>query len=193
MGAPSERGGVRGATVTRSSRSPRGTNAASEAKLNRSTSGGDSAELLHQAKAVELCPDVGHATVLEAVEVHALDPNRLAGGGDPHEVLLLRTGQDPAGGNGVAAGNDVLQLFLEVGEDLSEAGDLLLEAGQRRLVVGRWIVVDEAGIAELVDRRLVARAKRVLEARDDLDVVGQGGTKRISGLTGARPAAMRAR
>jgi hypothetical protein len=35
-------------------------------------------------------------------------------------------------------------------------------------------VIDHARIAELVDRRLVGRAKRVLEARDDLDVVGQG-------------------
>src|SRR5215469_12554630 len=37
-------------------------------------------------------------------------------------------------------------------------------------MVGRRIVVDQAGIAELVDRRLVARPKRVLEPRDDLDV-----------------------
>ena len=35
---PSKMDGVSGATVTRSSRSPRGTNATSEAKLNRSTS-----------------------------------------------------------------------------------------------------------------------------------------------------------
>ncbi len=35
-------------------------------------SGRDGAELLHQGDAVELRPDVGHATVLEAV-VHALD------------------------------------------------------------------------------------------------------------------------
>jgi hypothetical protein len=41
-------------------------------------------------------------------------------------------------------------------------------------MVGRWIVVDQARVAELVDRRLVGRAKRVLEASDDLDVVGQG-------------------
>jgi hypothetical protein len=34
-----------------------------------------------------------------------------------------------------------------------------------------WIVVDQARVAEFVDRRLVGRAKRVLEARDDLDVV----------------------
>src|SRR5580765_3810881 len=60
------------------------------------------------------------------------------------------------------------------GEDRLEARDLLLEAGQRRLMVGRWIVVDQARVAELVDRRLVGRAKRVLEARDDLDVAGQG-------------------
>ena len=94
--------------------------------------------------------------------------------GIPHEVLLLRTGHDPPGGDGVAAGDDVLQLLLQVGEDRLEARDLLLEAGQRPLMVGRWIVVDQARVAELVDRRLVGRAKRVLEARDDLDVVGQG-------------------
>src|ERR1039458_481759 len=135
-------------------------------------SGWDGAELLHQGDAVELRPDVGHATVLEAVEVHALDPDRLAGGGDPHELLLLRTGHDPPGGDGVAAGDNVLQVLLQVGEDRLEARDLLLEAGQRRLFVGRWIVVDQARVAELVDRRLVGRAKRVLEARDDLDVVG---------------------
>jgi len=41
-------------------------------------------------------------------------------------------------------------------------------------MVGRWIVVNQAGVAELVDRRLVGRAKRVLEARDDFDVVGHG-------------------
>src|SRR5262245_36330686 len=128
------------------------------------------AELLHQADAVELRPDVGHATVFEAVEVHALDPDRVAGGWDPHELLLLRTGHDPAGGDGVAAGDDFLQVLLEVGEDRLEAGDFLLEAGERRLMVGRWIVVDQTGVAELVDCRLVARAKRVLEARDDLDV-----------------------
>jgi hypothetical protein len=29
-------------------------------------------------------------------------------------------------------------------------------------------------MAELVDRGLVSRAERVLEARDDLDVAGQG-------------------
>src|SRR6266705_2868687 len=133
-------------------------------------SGRKGAELLHHGDAVELRPDVSHATVLEAVEVHALDPDRLAGGGDPHELLLLRTGHDPPGGDGVAAGDDVLQVLLQVGEDRLEARDLLLEAGQRRLMVGRWIVVDQARVAELVDRRLVARAKRVLEARDDLDV-----------------------
>src|SRR5580704_5410418 len=137
-------------------------------------SGWNGAELLQQGDAVELRPDVGHATVLEAVEVHALDRDRLAGGGDPHELLLQRTGHDPPGGDGVAAGDDVLQVLLQVGEARLEARDLLLEAGQRRLLVGRWIVVDEARIAELVDRRLVGRAKRVLEARDDLDVVGQG-------------------
>src|SRR5438067_1572350 len=58
-------------------------------------SGGDGAELLHHADAVELGPDVGHTTVLEPVEVHALDPDRLPGGWDPHELLLLRTSQDP--------------------------------------------------------------------------------------------------
>src|SRR6516165_3235626 len=52
--------------------------------LTRS-SGRDGAELLHHGDAVELRPEVGHATVLEAVEVHALNPDRLAGGGDPHE------------------------------------------------------------------------------------------------------------
>src|SRR6266480_710718 len=137
-------------------------------------SGRDGAELLHHGDAVELRPDVGHATVLEAVEVHALDPDRLARGGDPHELLLQRTGHDPPGGDGIAAGDDVLQVLPDVGEARLEARDLLLEAGQRRLFVGRWIVVDQARVAELVDRRLVGRAKRVLEARDDLDVVGQG-------------------
>src|SRR3984885_7992247 len=97
-------------------------------------SGRDGAELLHQGDAVELRPDVGHATVLEAVEVHALDPDRLAAGGDPHELLLLRTGHDPPGGDGVAAGDDVLQVLLQVGEDRLETPDLLLEAGQRRLL-----------------------------------------------------------
>src|SRR5882672_4536381 len=138
-------------------------------KLTRA-SGRDGAELLHHGDAVELRPDVGHVTVLEAVEVHALDPDRLAGGGDPHELLLLRTGHDPPGGDRVAAGDNVLQVLLQVGEARLEARDLLLEAGQRRLFVGRWIVVDQARVAELVDRRLVGRAKRVLEARDDFDV-----------------------
>ena len=41
-------------------------------------SGRNGAELLQQGDAVELRPDVGHATVLETVEVHALDPDRLA-------------------------------------------------------------------------------------------------------------------
>ena len=90
--------------------------------------------------------------------------------GIPHEVLLLRTGHDPPGGDGVAAGDDVLQVELQVGEGRREARDLLLEAGQRRLVVGRWIVIDHARVAELVDRRPVARSI-LLEARDDLDVV----------------------
>src|SRR5215475_548643 len=134
----------------------------------------DGAELPHHGDAVELRPDVGHTTVLEAVEVHALNPDRLAGRGDPHELVLQRTGHDPPGGDGVAAGDDVLQVLLQVGEDRLEERDLLLEAGQRRLVVGRWIVVDQARVAELVDRRLVGRAKRGLEARDDLDVVGHG-------------------
>jgi hypothetical protein len=122
--------------------------------------------LLHHGDAVELRPDVGHATVLEAVEVHALDPDRLAGSGDPHELLLLRTGHDPPGGDGVAAGDNVLQVLLQVGEDRLEARDLLLEAGQRRLFVGRWIVVDQARVAALVDRRLSparnACSKRVM-------------------------------
>ena len=38
-------------------------------------------------------------------------------------------------------------------------------------MVGRWIVIDQAGIAELVDRRLVARAESAFEARDDFDGV----------------------
>jgi hypothetical protein len=113
-------------------------------------SGRDGAELLQHGDAVELRPDVGHATVLEAVEVHALDPDRLAGGGNPHELLLLRTGQDPPGGDGVAAGDDVLQVLLQVGEDRLEERDLLLETSQRRLMVGSWIVVDQAWVAELV-------------------------------------------
>src|SRR5262245_49677083 len=121
------------------------------------------AELLQHADAVELRPDVGHATVLEAIEVHALDPDRPAGRGDPHQLLLLRTGHDPAGGDGVAAADDVLQVLLEVREDRLEPGDFLLEARERRLVAGRRIVVDQAWVAELVDRRQVARAKRVLE------------------------------
>src|SRR3954470_15885300 len=95
---------------------------------------------------------------------------RLAGRVDPQVVPLLSTGHDPPGGDGIAAGDDVLQLLLRVGEDRLEAGDLLLETGQRRRFVRRWIVVDQARIAERVDRRLIARAKRVLEARDDVDV-----------------------
>src|ERR1700733_13366189 len=96
-------------------------------------SGRDGAELLEQGDAVELRPDVGHATVLETVEVHALDPDRLTGGGDPHEFLLQRTGHDPPGGDSVAAGDDVLQVLLQIGKARPEARDLLLEAGQRRL------------------------------------------------------------
>src|SRR5215472_2796208 len=141
-------------------------------ELTRS-SGRDGAELLHHGGAVELRPEVGYETVLEAVEVHALDPDRLAGGGDPHELLLQGTGHEPPRGDGVAAGDDVLQVLLQVGEDRPEARDLLLEAGQRRLMAGGWIVVDQARVAGLVDRRLVGRAKRVLEARDDLDVAGR--------------------
>jgi hypothetical protein len=41
------------------------------------------AELLHQGDAVELRPDVGHATVLQAAEVHALNTYRLTGPGTP--------------------------------------------------------------------------------------------------------------
>jgi hypothetical protein len=41
-------------------------------------------------------------------------------------------------------------------------------------MAGRWIVVDQARMAELVDGCLIGRAERVLEARDDLDVAGQG-------------------
>src|SRR5258708_22779358 len=95
-------------------------------------SGWDGAELLHQGDAVELRPDVAYATVLEAVEVHALDPDRLAGCGGSHELLLLRTGQDPPGGDGVAAGDDVLQVLLPVGGDLAEVPRLLPGAGHRR-------------------------------------------------------------
>jgi hypothetical protein len=75
------------------------------------TPGGDGAELLHHAGAVDLRPDVGHETVVDAVEVHALDADRPAGGGDPHELLPVRTGHDPPGGDGVAAGDDVLQVL----------------------------------------------------------------------------------
>jgi hypothetical protein len=51
-------------------------------------------------------------------------------------------------------------------------------------MVGRWIVVDQAGSAELVENRLVARAELVLEARDDLDVVGQGSSSLSVGVDG---------
>jgi hypothetical protein len=74
----------------------------------------------------------------------------------------------PPGGDGVAAGDDVLQVLLQVGEDRLEERDLLLEAGQRR----RWIMVDQAGVAEFADRRQDGRTKRELEARDDLDGAG---------------------
>jgi hypothetical protein len=43
-----------------------------------------------------------------------------------------------------------------------------------RLVAGRWIVVGQARVGELVERRLVGGAKRMLEACDDLDVARQG-------------------
>ena len=86
--------------------------------------GRNGTELLHHGDAIELRPDVGHATVLEAVEVHALDPDRLAGGGDPHELLLQRTGHDPPGGDGVAAGDDVLQVLQLADVD----GQLLITA-----------------------------------------------------------------
>jgi len=92
--------------------------------------------------------------------------------GDAHELLPQRTGHDPPGGDGVAAGDDVLQVLHQVGEERLEVGDLLLEAGQGRLVAGRWVVVGQAWVGELVDGRLVGRAERVLEARDDLDVAG---------------------
>jgi len=46
-------------------------------------------------------------------------------------------------------GKDVLQVLLEVGEARRVAGDLPLEAGQRRPLVGRWIVVDQAGSQSL--------------------------------------------
>jgi hypothetical protein len=137
-------------------------------------SGRDGAELLHHGDAVELRPDVGHTTVPEAVEVHALNPDRLAGGGDTHELLLLRTGQDPPGGDGVAAAGDVLDVLLRVRKDRQEIRDLLLEARQRRLMAGRWIVIDQAPVGELIDRRLIGRAKCLLETRDDLNVAGQG-------------------
>src|SRR5581483_10394204 len=80
--------------------------------------------------------------------------------------------EDPSGGDGVAASDDVLEVLLEVGEARAHVGDLGLESRQRRLVVGRRVVVEEAGIAELVDRRLVAGSESQLEAGDDLDVVG---------------------
>src|SRR5258708_36751165 len=92
-------------------------------------SGWDGAELLHQGDAVELRPDVGHATVLEAVEVHAPDPDRLAGGGDPPELLLLRTGHHPPGGDRVPAGADLLQAPLQVGEARPEPSSAPLEHG----------------------------------------------------------------
>src|SRR5260370_1207008 len=63
-------------------------------------SGRDGAELLHQREAVELRPDVGDAAVFEAVEGHALDPDRLAGGGGAHQRLLLGGRHGPACGHG---------------------------------------------------------------------------------------------
>ena len=67
------------------------------------------------------------------------------------KLLLLRTGHDPPGGDGVAAGDDVLRGPPPGrGKYRLEARDLLLEAGQRRLFAGRWIVVDQARVAELL-------------------------------------------
>ena len=76
------------------------------------------------------------------------------------------TGHGPPGGDGVAAGDDVLQVFYQVGEGCLEARDLLLEAGQRRFMAGRRVVVGQARVGELVDRRLSAArnacSKRVM-------------------------------
>jgi hypothetical protein len=76
----------------------------------------DDTKLLHHGDTVELRPDVRHATVIEAIEVHAFDPDLLTGRGNPHKVLLERTGYDPSGGDGVAAGDDVLQVLHQVGK-----------------------------------------------------------------------------
>jgi len=127
--------------------------------------------LLHQGRAVELGPDVGHAAVPEPVEVHALDPDGLAGRGQAHELLLQGTGHHPAGGHGVAAGHDLLQVLLDVGEERLELRDLLLEPGQGRLVAGRGVVIDQARVGELVDGGLVGRSETVLETGGDLGVV----------------------
>jgi hypothetical protein len=91
----------------------------------------------------------------EAVEVHA--STLMSGRGGSHELPL--SGHDPPGGDGVAAGDDVLQVSQCRGRSL-EARDLLLEAYQP--LAGRWIVLDQAW-SRASRSSPVARAKRVLK------------------------------
>ncbi len=84
-------------------------------------------------------------------------------------VVCPARGRDgvPADSAGVGVTEPPLDLVVGtagLAADRLEARDLLPEAGQRRLMAGCWIVVGQARVGELVDRRLVGDAERVLEA-----------------------------
>ena len=81
-----------------------------------------------------------------------------ASGREGAEMLHHCVAVDPPVAMVSRVGNSALHVLLQVGEDRLETRDLLLEASQRRLFAGHRIVVDQARVAERVDRRVAGTA-----------------------------------
>jgi hypothetical protein len=133
-----------------------------------------SADLLEDAKAVDLEPDFGDLAVLKAVEDDAVLGDGFVAGWKAGERAGVDGGHSPVSGGLVVVGDDAVDGEVLVGERAAEGLNALGEVGEANLVscVG---MVDDVGADEFGEKiEAVVVEALFVKAMDDGGVVGHG-------------------
>lgn len=85
-------------------------------------------QLLHQSQGIALAPMLDNLAVLDAIDVHDREADRLAGGGQPLKIAAVGGGKGAAGEDAIARHQNLIKRVLPLAKGGIEGAAKLLKS-----------------------------------------------------------------